>query len=67
MKPIFKKLLELRDSDDEKVKRDADNVYNRMGENLAVLMADDIDYMINDFVDEPTDMKIRKCFVLNTM
>ena len=60
MRPVFKKIVALRDCDDKVIQREANNLYNRMGENLTELLDDNVDLLIQDFVNDPTSYKICK-------
>ena len=57
---MFEKILELRDCEDDILKRDADNIYSLLGSNIVELMGDRMDVVIKDFVNHASIFNIRK-------
>ena len=57
---MFEKILELRDCEDDILKRDADNIYSLLGSNIVDLMGDRMDVVIKDFVNHASIFNIRK-------
>ena len=62
---MFETILTLRESEDEIMHRDADNIVSMLGGNLAELMGDRMGDVIQEFIDNASLRTIRKSFIFN--
>ena len=63
VRPMFTRILELQDCEDDTLQRDANNIVKSLRSNVAELMGDRLGDYISDFVDKPTLEMLCECIV----
>ena len=60
---MFETVLTLRESEDEYMQRDANNIFRLMSGNIAELMGDRMADFIQEFIDNASIKTIRNSFI----
>ena len=60
VKPMFDSVLTLRECEDDDLKMYAENIYSMLGSNIADLMGDRMDHVIQEFIDDASINNIRE-------
>ena len=61
VRPMFERILELQECEDDTLQRDASNIVSMLGSNIAELMGDRLEDVVDEFIKNPDIQGISEC------